>query len=1053
MPEALAYAFVQVFGTGGFVYASAAGPAILAYATVAAYATTFVAAAGYSRYAKRKAQTAVSANLQDRTVPIRSAEEARTIVYGQTRVSGVVVYGAVHGSDREKVTLVYALAGHPIDSFQEIWLGDKSVGVLDANGGVTEGSDWYASKVEGSITRFEAGGTGTSYDIAEPYPITGVYTIAFDAPYQATSDEPYTQQAVIVPQEHYTVNLAAKRITLLVNDYAGALLVVTYSAQRGSAKASFTTRLGNESDYDLRDIALENATVDDDAPWTSFHKGFGVPRIHVTHTWDETVYAQGLPPASAIVRGKRCYDPRFDSTYPGGVGAQRVANPATWAWSNNPAICTADYLMDDLGFGCDPSEIDWESVIDSANVCDTVDAGRVQFTCDGVLSTDTTRKANLETLLSAMAGSALWSAGKWYVRAAAYEAPAAGASFNEYDLADSNISVQTHIPRAELFNSVRGRFRDPAQLYAITDFPLYESGIYKAQDGGEAIYEDIELPMTQDAAMAQRLAKLVLNRTRQAVTITATFKLSVYALQPGDTLTLSLARYGWSNKVFRVLDREFIDLFTVRLVLQEEAQAVYAFDYDIDVTQYDPAPNTNLPDPRYVPAPSNVERVVSALSFYTQADGTVVPYVDLKWDAPPSDVSVEVYWKRPTEMIWQRIVRPAGDDRARIEGVSGGEWLSIYIVNVNPLGARSAIYWIPTFQLPSELPKNGQLAGAVSANLLSNATFEYSTDKWSTPLTTSGTGVFIQEPSYPIRGVPSNARMGITSPATGQQYAWVDSDYVPVERSTRHIAYCGLIPWACDGYVELHWYSQIPPVGAPDPNIYEVSRLWGNYVLGKASDAVSDWRPDRLDDYQISRVDGIAPEGARYAKIRLVAFNWTAPDTWQGHYLFCAAPFLGRIPLGVTERPPWDPGGSPMIGSGGIIVGAVTNTATITSVPDRALPQNAGATPHITTTPRNADAGDIVTWTITGSITVNSGIARFGIKPTLFTDALGQPKRDNEWRALGVGQDQAFALQGTFTIPPAPSKVVPSLSFYASVSAGGSATLHTAQIVMTTLKR
>ena len=921
MPPVLAYVFTQLGLTGAFAYASAAGPALLAYSTVAAYATTFVASAGYSRYAKRKAQQAANANLEDRTVPVRGTDAARTIVYGETRVSGVVIYAAVHGGNREKVTLVYALGGHSFDSIQDVWFGDASVGVLDGNGNVPSTSDWSSQREEADVVEW-APTDSALFAIEEDGTILRLVTVAYWSDVSPSADEPYRAQSIVCPQSDFVFNAGNKTIGLSgANDayYYDKTLTVTYQAERGTSKAYIKKRLGSEADYDLRDVDLETATVADEAPWTSAHKGYEVPRLHVTHIWDDTVYAQGLPPASAIVRGRRCYDPRYDSTYPGGSGTQRVATPSTWVWTRNPAICTADYLMHSLGFGCAASEIDWESVIDAANACDVVDAGRITFLCDGVLSTESSRKANLETLLSSMAGSALWSAGQWHIRAANYEAPGVGVSFNESDLADGNITVQTHIPRSELFNAVRGRFRDPTQLYAITDFPLYESAVYKAQDGAETIFEDIELPMTQDAGMAQRIAKLVLNRTRQAVTFTGTFKLNAYALQPGDTLFLSLARYGWTDKIFRVVDREFVDLSSVRLVLQEEAEAVYDFDFDIDAAVIDPAPNTNLPDPKYVPAPSGVTIISTATSFYSRADGTAVPYVDLTWTAPPPDVFVEVYWKFPAATTWQIITRPAGDTGARIEGVSGGDVLTIYIVNVNQLGARSAVYWIPTFQLDPELPFSGQPVGVYSANLLANASFEYSADKWTPAASVTGVTLTKDPVGWTqMMGPIGNARLQIVSTVTGVgNFALADSDRVAVFAGRRYVGFAGLAPWGVDAYAEIRWFD-----GA---DAY-LSSAYGPHVIGDSATAPSR-NPSALSAYSFdSFVFESAPANARYARLRLVAAGtWTAPDSYGGRYLWIAQPFLGEVPITATTLPPWDAGGSLVSGTGGLVPGAATN--------------------------------------------------------------------------------------------------------------------------------
>jgi hypothetical protein len=57
----------------------------------------------------------------------------------------------------------------------------------------------------------------------------------------------------------------------------------------------------------------------------------------------------GFPRCEAIVQGKKIYDPRLDTTRtdisPVGSGAHRENDPATWEFSQNPAICFRDVLL------------------------------------------------------------------------------------------------------------------------------------------------------------------------------------------------------------------------------------------------------------------------------------------------------------------------------------------------------------------------------------------------------------------------------------------------------------------------------------------------------------------------------------------------------------------------------------------------------------------------------------------------------------------------------------------------------------------------------------
>lgn len=62
---------------------------------------------------------------------------------------------------------------------------------------------------------------------------------------------------------------------------------------------------------------------------------------------------------TARIRGRRCYDPAFDSTA-GGVGPQRLADATTWAFTDIPAVCLGDFLASTV-YGCGVA-VNWDSV-------------------------------------------------------------------------------------------------------------------------------------------------------------------------------------------------------------------------------------------------------------------------------------------------------------------------------------------------------------------------------------------------------------------------------------------------------------------------------------------------------------------------------------------------------------------------------------------------------------------------------------------------------------------------------------------------------------------
>jgi hypothetical protein len=117
---------------------------------------------------------------------------------------------------------------------------------------------------------------------------------------------------------------------------------------------------------------------------TSSHRGRGVAYIVLRFDRDAKVFPNGAPQnIFAMVRGKRLYDPRLDSTN-GGAGAQRLADATTWTWSQNPALAAADYITggsmvfdvatpnNRLGMRAPTAYVNWTLVAAAANKADEI---------------------------------------------------------------------------------------------------------------------------------------------------------------------------------------------------------------------------------------------------------------------------------------------------------------------------------------------------------------------------------------------------------------------------------------------------------------------------------------------------------------------------------------------------------------------------------------------------------------------------------------------------------------------------------------------------------
>lgn len=78
--------------------------------------------------------------------------------------------------------------------------------------------------------------------------------------------------------------------------------------------------------------------------WDTSHLGSGVGCVVFQLARDSVVWPSGAPSNFfALVKGRKLYDPRLDSTN-GGSGSQRFTDASTWQWSQNWALAVRDYL-------------------------------------------------------------------------------------------------------------------------------------------------------------------------------------------------------------------------------------------------------------------------------------------------------------------------------------------------------------------------------------------------------------------------------------------------------------------------------------------------------------------------------------------------------------------------------------------------------------------------------------------------------------------------------------------------------------------------------------
>jgi len=364
------------------------------------------------------------------------------------------------------------------------------------------------------------------------------------------------------------------------------------------------------------------------AEWTADHKLSGIAYIAFKLEWNQDKFPQGVPNITAVVKGKRVFDPRTSVT----------------AYSTNPALCLRDYMLDQsYGLGESNLNIDSTALNAAADLCDeqvSLDAGGTQdrYQCNGVIDTANQIKANIEQLLASMGGKLTYSGGKYFVDGAEYKTPTH--TFTEADVI-SEIHTQTKQSRRGIYNGVKGIFVSEEKNYKVLDYPAQISSSYATEDG-DPLYLDMPLPFVTNNLQAQRLAKIALLKSRQQVVITMTVNLKGLQVKVGDTIQITNDRLNYSSKVFEVIDYSLAigdgQALAVNLVCIETASAIYDWTTS-DEEDFLSGGELDLYDGRTV---DNVTSLTLTEIGLRGPDGGVSSSVQLAWTAP-TDAFIEFY--------------------------------------------------------------------------------------------------------------------------------------------------------------------------------------------------------------------------------------------------------------------------------------------------------------------------------------------------------------------------------------------------------------------------
>lgn len=623
---------------------------------------------------------------------IRSSNEPQKIIYGERPVSGVLVFADTTGTSNQLLHLVIALAGHQVSSIGTVILNDTGIddSDIDSSGNVTSGRfagtliikkhlGYEDQEADSTLVAASSNWTvdhrlrGIAYLYLQlefdrdVYP-TGIPNVKAlvkgklfadprDTAIVVTSSSIATQTLITTGSAHglaiqdrvqisghsgatpeilgeYQVISVPSSTTFTIDvnvtvaGTGGSLLKLKWSdnsilAIRDYLTSGFGLLVDPSSGIsDSSFIAAANI-CDEEVPLPSTIDSFPFTVDFASGTFTQTVATEDLPKA---VHPQDGVEFTTTGTLPGGLALSTKYYMFTTSGKKSPFTFKVASSIVNARAG-----VPVTLTSDGTGTHTLVRKTQLRYTTNGIITRNERPIDVINDLITPMGGALTFTQGKYTAFAGAYNGPAT-ISLDESDLRDKMI-IHPRPGKDILHNSVRGTFSDRDNEFLPTDFPPIVNAVFVANDKGEKIFKDVDLPFITDTWRAQRLAKLINIRDREGLTVDFPAKLTALQLSVMEVIKVSITHLGWADKEFEILGWKISKEGGIDLSLKETAAVIYSFDADTDQTVATLAPNTNLSgafDP--APPPTNLLLVRQVIEGPV---GSAVR-IQLSW-TPPED--------------------------------------------------------------------------------------------------------------------------------------------------------------------------------------------------------------------------------------------------------------------------------------------------------------------------------------------------------------------------------------------------------------------------------
>lgn len=319
--------------------------------------------------------------------------------------------------------------------------------------------------------------------------------------------------------------------------------------------------------------------------WGAASKLSGCAAIGGNYKFDKDgkVFASGVPVHGAIWKGEKVYDPRLDSTYPGGSGACRLGVESTYVWSANPALHVGTYAFGRyqngikiFGIGLGREGIDWAAIVDWANDCEANG-----WECHGTIY-EGGRGANLQDQRTRNLDDICAAGGGRWLNAGAmlsfdWHRPRVPlATLTDADMLEEGGSAKGLQSVRDRMNGVRPQYISPAHNWEQITAAEIVGASYRTEDG-LPLTQTWPLNLVKDAGQAGKLASYAMVDSREIGPIEINARQDWRFFRPGETITIDSELLGYTGPAV-ILQRDLDPLtFAVRLTLKSETAGKHDF--------------------------------------------------------------------------------------------------------------------------------------------------------------------------------------------------------------------------------------------------------------------------------------------------------------------------------------------------------------------------------------------------------------------------------------------------------------------------------------------